>query len=302
MKRVQVLLSSFNGSKYIKQQIDSLLQQQEVEVHCLVRDDGSDDDTINILSQYQTQFKNFKYYCGNNVGYRASFMELIRMSGDFEYYAFSDQDDVWEPLKLKIAIDKISSSEENIPSMYFSNCTLVNDNLEKTGMLHSGGKRIIPDKQSAIVQGFAHGCTMVINRLSRDIINDYVPIQNYSHDFWIPLLHIFLGKVIYDEESYILYRQHSNNIFGKNRSFQRILKDKLAFLKSNKNFYSTTAKDLLTGYSRIMTKSDCDLLLEVSDYNNSLANKMKILSNKQVKKNSARGTFILKLLILFSRF
>ncbi len=302
MKKVQVLLSSYNGAEYIQQQLDSIFKQKDVKVFCLVRDDGSTDDTPNILLECQKLYKNLETISGKNVGYGASFLELIKMSGEYNYYAFSDQDDVWEPLKLIKAVNKINKSDDKSPIMYCSNCTIVNSNLEKIGMLHSI-KNVIPTKiVTALVQGFVHGCTMVFNRKSKDLVLMYQPKQNYAHDFWIPLIHVFLGSVVYDQNSYILYRQHNQNIFGKKRSLLRLIKLKFFFVNHRKNYYSQMAKDLLVGYGDYLNKIDYQQLKDISEYKSSVLKRLKLLFNKDIKRNTFRGTLVLKTLILLSKF
>jgi len=299
---IQVLLSTFNGEKYIRTQLDSILRQKEVSIHCMIRDDGSIDNTFEILSEYNKQYENIELIKGENIGYGPSFMDLIRRSGDCDYYAFSDQDDVWEPQKLISAIDKLKSHTGNTPIMYFSNCTIVDDNLKEIGMLHNK-RDIIPSKKiSALLQGFAPGCTMVFNTRSRDLIKMYRPQQIYAHDFWIPLLHIYLGKIIYDHDAHILYRQHENNVFGRNRSLLKLARIKLRFIRHQPNYYSRLAKDLIAGYGDLLDSSDLPQLMEISGYKNTIAKRFKLLVNKDVKRNTLRGTLILKILILSSRF
>jgi len=302
LKKVQVLLSTYNGSEYIQQQLDSIFKQKDVEVFCLVRDDGSTDDTNNILLECQKQYKNLETISGENVGYGASFLELIKMSGEYDYYAFSDQDDVWKSLKLIKAVNKINKSDEKSPIMYCSNCTIINNNMEKIGMLHSN-KNIIPNKKAtALVQGFVHGCTMVFNRKSKDLVLMYQPKHNYAHDFWIPLIHVFLGSIVYDQNSYILYRQHNHNVFGSKRSLLRLIKLKFSFVKHRKNYYSQMAKDLLVGYSYYMNNTDYQLLKDISEYKSSILKLIKLLFNKDIKRNTFRGTLVLRMLILLLKF
>jgi len=303
MKRIQVLLSSYNGAKYIQQQLNSIFYQNDLDIFCLVRDDGSTDNTCDILLECQKKYENLEIIIGDNIGYESSFMELVRLSGDYDYYAFSDQDDVWEPGKLKRAIEKISQSDHSKPTMYCSNCTIVDESLNVIGMLHPSKKNITPtSKINSLIEGFAHGCTIVFNKKSIDFILSHNPMQDYSHDFWIPLLHVFFGNIIYDNNSYILYRQHSENIFGEKRSLVDLIKLKLKFLENRKNFYSLMAKDILIGYNKYLSKQDYKLLNDISEYRSSLSKQIKLLFNKDIKRNTIRGTIVLKLLILFSKF
>ena len=94
MKKVTILLSSYNGETYLDEQLESIEAQKDVQTRILVRDDGSTDHTCDILDQWQ-QKTNLKWYCGENIGPARSFMDLLRQAGDSYYYAFSDQDDYW---------------------------------------------------------------------------------------------------------------------------------------------------------------------------------------------------------------
>ena len=96
-------MSTYNGQKYIRQQIDSILQQTNVEVNLLVRDDGSKDDTIKILDEYKQEGK-LTYYTGPNLGPQLSFLNLLNNCPKADYYAFADQDDYWEKDKLSTAV------------------------------------------------------------------------------------------------------------------------------------------------------------------------------------------------------
>lgn len=301
MKRVQVLLSSYNGQKYIRQQLDTIFNQQGVEVHCLVRDDGSNDNTIDILNEYQKKYVNLEFVKGENIGYERSFMELIAMSGEYDYYAFADQDDVWKSDKLIKAIEQINKVQFNCPIMYCSNCTVVDQDLNQIGMLHNKENIVPSSKIKALVQGFAHGCTIVLNKESRDLLLRYKPRAAYAHDFWIPIILLFLGKVIYDPNSYILYRQHGNNVFGDKRSIHKIIRYGVNQFK-NPNFYSNLINEILYGYGDLLKSEDKVVLKEIIKYKDSCYTKMKLLFNKELKKNTLRGTLFLKSLILFSKF
>ncbi len=300
MKKVQVLLSSYNGQKYIREQLDSILNQEDVDVHCLVRDDGSTDETNDILREYQTKHKNIEVLCEKNIGYKASFMKLVRVSGEYDYYSFADQDDVWKPDKIIQAIYHIEENEYTSPAMYCSNCTVVDENLRYIRELHSNDT-IVPNKEKALVEGFAHGCTMVFNKKTRDLILKYDLKKEYPHDFWIPLIMVYLGKVIYDKNSYILYRQHSDNVFGSQSELKRIIKKGINKIK-NKNSTSDMINEILAGYGDYLLSKDYCMLNEIAEYDKSISKKIRLLFNKNIRKSTIRGTIFLKVLILFSRF
>lgn len=107
-KSVQVVMSTYNGEKYLKEQIDSILSQEGVDVRLYIRDDGSSDRTTDILASYQ-EHKNVKIEKGNNLGFAKSFLTALDECDEADYYAFSDQDDVWEKDKLSTAIQSINT-------------------------------------------------------------------------------------------------------------------------------------------------------------------------------------------------
>ena len=100
MHTVQVLMSTYNGERYIRRQIDSIMAQTGVEVYLLIRDDGSEDSTVSIIQEYVEQYPDrIQIVIGKNIGWKKSFIQLLRMAGNFDYYAFADQDDYWFPDK-----------------------------------------------------------------------------------------------------------------------------------------------------------------------------------------------------------
>ena len=107
MEKVCVLMSTYNGEKYLKEQIESILNQENIEVDILIRDDGSTDNTLNILENYTQKYKNIRYYTGENLRSAKSFMNLLFTVKEYDYYAFSDQDDVWKKNKLYTAVSKL---------------------------------------------------------------------------------------------------------------------------------------------------------------------------------------------------
>ena len=137
---VCVLMSTYNGEKYIKEQLDSILSQVGVELSVLIRDDGSSDSTLSIIKDYAEQNKNIKYYVGENIKPAQSFIDLIFNSPDADYYALSDQDDVWDKDKLKCAIDLLQATNPDKPAMYHSNLRIVDGDLNFYRYAHSSDR------------------------------------------------------------------------------------------------------------------------------------------------------------------
>ena len=119
---VLVLLSIYNGERFIRQQLDSIFNQVGVKLHLLVRDDGSNDSSCEILREYSEKYLNMEYYEGDNIGFIRSFSDLVNVAfkkeDSFDYYAFADQDDVWFPNKLLTASDLLSKEDNNFPNLF----------------------------------------------------------------------------------------------------------------------------------------------------------------------------------------
>lgn len=213
MKKVQILLSTYNGESYVEEQINSLINQEYQNINIRIRDDGSKDRTIEILDELITTNENISLIKGKNVGVIKSFFELLRDSSDSaEYFSFCDQDDFWETDKISRAISLLEKEEQTIPLMYCSRTTLVDQDLKVLGYSESPTKEIT--FANALVQNIATGCTVVINKKAKELIVKEFPNAVVMHDWWSYIVVSAFGKVVFDHESKILYRQHSNNTVG----------------------------------------------------------------------------------------
>lgn len=208
-KKVAILLSSYNGEKYIEEQINSILNQTYKNIEIYVRDDESTDNTSKILKKYQENNK-IKFISGKNVGFIQSFMLLLKECNNANYYAFCDQDDVWYEDKIERAVMMLENEDNNIPLLYASNYDYYNSNMEFIS--HSSYKFKKPTFQKSIIECIAPGMTMVINKKLRNIIEQNVPKQCAFHDWWIYQVCSAFGKVIYDNKVTVKYRRHKKNV------------------------------------------------------------------------------------------
>ncbi|HAC15577.1 MAG TPA: glycosyltransferase family 2 protein [Bacteroidetes bacterium] len=210
LPQIAVLLSSYNGEKFIEEQIQSILNQQNVSIHLLIRDDGSTDRTHEIAELFATKDTRISIIKGKNKGVVLSFFDLLQnVDENFDFYAFADQDDVWKPNKLEKAAEMMSKSEVIVPAMYYSRLEFTDEHLNTIGY------SIIPKNrgfENAIVQNQATGCTIVINGAARKIIITRLPSWALMHDWWFYLVVSAMGDIYYDEFAGILYRKHGNNV------------------------------------------------------------------------------------------
>lgn len=219
MKKVQVLLSSYNGEKYLAAQLESILAQDYEEISILIRDDGSTDRTLEIIQYYADKYANIAYYVGKNLGVQQSFFQLMQHADKMaDYYAFSDQDDVWLPEKVRQAVQLLEKQDQSLPLLYASKTTLVDAELKEIPIRKKRVK-IRPEFGNALVENVCTGCTEVFNRRLLELVTKQTPTYAIMHDWWLYLCATAFGWVYYDVNSYILYRQHGNNQVGSSVSF-----------------------------------------------------------------------------------
>lgn len=219
MKKVQVLLSSYNGEKYLAAQLESILAQDYEEISILIRDDGSTDHTLEIIQCYADKYTNIGYYVGKNLGVQQSFFQLMQHADKTaDYYAFSDQDDVWLPEKIRQAVQLLEKQDQSLPLLYASKTTLVDAELKEI-TIRKKRVQIRPEFGNALVENVCTGCTEVFNRRLLELVTKQTPTHAIMHDWWLYLCATAFGRVYYDANSYILYRQHGNNQVGSSVSF-----------------------------------------------------------------------------------
>lgn len=215
-KKVIVLLSTYNGEKYVEEQLDSILGQSYQNIDILVRDDGSTDRTYEILSRYQQQGY-IKLIKGKNAGFAQSFFELIDKADEADYYAFADQDDVWLPDKIAWAIELLDKADENKPVLYFSNFDFYDDGLNFIAHRKKDNPQI--SFRNAMMECLPLGFNILFNKCARDMTKAVHPMKSTGHDWWMYMLCAGLGQVVYDERVTVKYRRHKATTSGNEQSF-----------------------------------------------------------------------------------
>ena len=280
--KVVVLLSTYNGCDYLKNQLDSLIRQKNVDLTLVIRDDGSDCDTIKILEEYRQLIPSYFLLKEENIGAEASFNSLCTYALEntiADYYAFCDQDDVWEDCKLSEAIQSLQHYNSNTPNLYFSNLLKVDDKLNSIGYLY-GPDEVKIDKKYALMQIFTYGCTCVFNRKALEI---YCSVKNTAyHDNWLFAVCAFLGNTYYDKNSHILYRQHQNNLsMHKGSGFCYFFKRFFKLIgNSGVHTFETIAKQLLQ-LGMVSDKDDLKSIYRVANYRNNLADRLYLFFGKE---------------------
>ncbi len=295
---VEVLVSTYNGESYLKEQLKSILWQKDVDLHCLVRDDGSKDNTVQILEQYENNYAGkFHYIKGENVGFFKSFYKLVEQSGDFDFYAFSDQDDLWDMAKLTKCIDKLNL-QAKVPEMCFCNSLLVDSDLNPIRLLFTK-KDILPnEKHSRVLECLTSGCTIVFNKSAIDAFLKGNQEVLTIHDFWLYVVCSYLGHVFYEPEPLIQYRQHNNNVIGSKNDLRSIWKMRFKQIKKITHMREELAGELIRCFSDTMSDYEIKRLLPIRDYRKNLRDRLRLLFYKAYKMPSLRKTFWFKVHVL----
>lgn len=303
MHSVLVLLSTYNGEKYLREQLDSIIAQENVRVTILVRDDGSKDSTVEILEEYKSTYpETFILEEGENVGCLKSFFWLMREAAEkysvYDSYAFSDQDDVWLKDKLYRGADALAKTGAKY-KLYFCAPQLVDATLEP---LQPKFAKYNLSLAEAFVFQPCIGCSMVFNQtLLKEAARGDTSIIDI-HDAWLYKLALSLGaKVIYDSTPQILYRQHSSNTIGSHQSRMTAWKRRWNWFVRNKRYRSSIARYILENYKILIPAEEKNLLGHLSNYTTSLRSKFKLLSTSDFNTSKKLHTLLFKFAIITNR-
>ncbi len=220
---VDILLSTYNGERYIEAQINSLLRQTFTDWRLYLRDDGSSDKTMSFLLNYALQLGNRCHIIEHpkiNLGACQSFMVLLEYS-DSDYVMFCDQDDIWLPNKISVTVDKMRFLEnkygENTPILVHTDAKVVDSNLKEINPSLWNYQKSNPVKGSKLkrllLQNTVTGCTMMVNRSLRTLALP-IPHEAIMHDWWLALVAATFGRIELISEPTVLYRQHDKNYVG----------------------------------------------------------------------------------------
>lgn len=221
---IHILLSTYNGERYLKEQLDSIIAQTYTDWRLFVRDDGSTDDTLRIVEQYAEKDDRIRIIDnGNaNVGAMRSFEYLLKQCDGAEYYAFADQDDVWRSDKLTLSLDVIQQAEKvhsGKPIVVHTDLQVVDENMIEIAPSFWHYSNIQADLLDAHIRYLAicnsvTGCAMLFNKAARDCSLP-MSADAYMHDAWLALMTAYHGGYVLPvHQTPVAYRQHGDNVLG----------------------------------------------------------------------------------------
>lgn len=227
LPKVAILLCTYHGQRYLAEQLDSFQAQSHLNWEVWASDDGSEDDTHAILEAYQQKWPagRLSIHFGPSEGFAANFLSLTcKASIEADYYAYSDQDDVWEADKLERAVRCLETIPPNIPALYCGRTRLVDADNNEIGLSPLFSKP--PSFANALMQNIGGGNTMVFNNAARALLGEAgedTPV--ITHDWWAYMVVTGCGgKVFYDSHPSLRYRQHDGNLVGMNATWSARIK------------------------------------------------------------------------------
>ncbi|MBP3729596.1 MAG: glycosyltransferase, partial [Lachnospiraceae bacterium] len=183
--RVLVLLASYNGEKYIREQIDSVLEQKgDFDLLLRIRDDGSSDRTREVIRESIRQWgaERIELVEGENLGYNGNFFALLDQAEGFDYYALCDQDDIWLPGKIQAAMEALSQGEG--PALYSAISRMVDENKRPLGLTRARKRALTP--ANTLIQNICPGHNQVLNEALLRLVQKPRDLSRiYVYDLWI---------------------------------------------------------------------------------------------------------------------
>ncbi|HEO2798974.1 TPA: glycosyltransferase family 2 protein [Streptococcus agalactiae] len=214
--KVNILMATYNGEKFLAQQIESIQKQTFKEWNLLIRDDGSSDKTCDIIRNFTAKDSRIRFINENehhNLGVIKSFFMLVNYEVA-DFYFFSDQDDVWLPEKLSVSLEAAKHKASDVPLLVYTDLKVVNQelNILQDSMIraqsHHANTTLLPE----LTENTVTGGTMMINHALAE--KWFTPNDILMHDWFLALLAASLGEIIYLDLPTQLYRQHDNNVLG----------------------------------------------------------------------------------------
>ena len=275
MDMVSIVMTTYNGEKYLAEQIDSILSSTHENFKLYIIDDGSQDSTMAILAGYEKQYPDKIHISQNktNMGVTLNFLNAIsRMTAS--YIMLCDQDDVWRKDKIARTLKRMKQMEvqfgKELPVAVFTDAYVVDNKLNiihesffRSGRLNPG----LTDLPHLLMENKLIGCTVMINQAVRRVLQSKpLPVKARFHDGWLGLIAASMGKISFIKEQTLLYRQHEANVVG-NRGFTAYIFNRIRNLKEQKAALRESymqAEEFATLYHSLIDGRRLDIILRFS--------------------------------------
>lgn len=284
MDKVCVLMTTYNPNKWLFEQIDSIKNQKGVNADIYIRDDASTEtEILNEIEKYEhvVIIRGTK-----NLRTSGNIKELIKYADknlNYDYFLYSDQDDVWEENKIYTAVEQIKSLDQSKPALYCSNLMVSDQYLHPQYKLFKNGVVNCTLGQS-LSQVFCFACTTAFNKpmLQEITSHDFSKIGFDSLLYYVGVLN---KNIYYDNNAHILYRQHGNNVSGEKKKGLEYIAEKIVTVlghKGESGKMKFNANYLRDNYAYLLSKEEKFIVSMVADYH-SLNDRIRIINNKRIK-------------------
>ena len=295
MNKIDILLATYNGSQYLPEQLDSILNQSYGNINVIIRDDGSSDNTVMIIKEYEQKDNRVKLLNDNlgNLGFVRNFEELMKNSTS-DYIMFSDQDDIWYNDKVEISYTRMKAIEESngksCPILVHTNSRIMNYETRTKSLFISNCAKN-SSFENSFFNFFVQGSTVLINE---SLKREALPFSKevYLHDRYLHLIAEFIGIRSYIDVPTMDYRQHSNNEIGSSVN----VIDKI----KNKRYFNLKDRELLifldNTYSAKLDeikKEKMDAYKLIVNNNISRFKRLKICNKKKIPMNIKKKIFLI---------
>lgn len=303
--QVAVLMATYHGARFLLEQLDSIVAQSLTNWTIWASDDSDGETTWNVLKQYQERIGGSKLHLqkGPQKGFVANFLSLVCQANiKADYFAYCDQDDIWEVDKLDRAIQWLAEIPENVPALYCSRTRLVDEQNNEIGLSPLFSKP--PSFANALVQNIGGGNTMVFNQAARSLLMQAgAELPLVAHDWWTYIVVTGCGgKVHCDPKPSLRYRQHPLNLIGRNdSSFARMTRLKMLwkghlFVSNDKHFAA------LERVKKLITPENLYIMNELSSARTMrLARRLKAFRRTGIHRQTSLGNLGLFAAALFNK-
>ncbi|HEY0221705.1 MAG TPA: glycosyltransferase family 2 protein [Lactovum miscens] len=294
--KVNILLSTYNGEKFLSDQVKSIQAQTFTEWNLLIRDDGSTDKTLEIIEQFVKNDYRIKIIPSNgNLKSIGSFFALAKYE-KADYYFFCDQDDVWLAKKIQTLLDLVVKLDQKTPRLVYSELSVVDQNLhvmtEKMVVSQSGHPNLQLFQE--MTENTITGCTMMVNHA---LISLWVDTDEViMHDWWLGLLASAVGELVFYDQPLIYYRQHANNVLGARTLKKRVKRWFNNWLERYWQLIKNSQKQANKLLNYDLSEEQRELVetfVTIFDH----SHRLRLLKKYHIRKNKNLHTFIFRFLI-----
>lgn len=302
--KVNIVLSTYNGARFLAEQLESIQKQTFTDWQLLIRDDGSTDITPQIIAEFVKADPRIHFineHDRQNFGVIKNFFTLVKYE-KADYYFFSDQDDVWLPDKMATMLDEVIHHDKSQPLMIYMDLSVVDQDLNVThpSMIRSQSHYANTTLLAELTENTVTGGVAMINHALAEKWEDTDDV--IMHDWYLALLATATGKLVYIDKPGELYRQHDNNVLGA-RTFRKRLAKWLNPLQALEKYWwlittSQRQAELLLGQPDLSTIQRELIEAYVGLINHGMMQRINLLKKYQFKKNKRFHTVVFRTLIV----